>query len=170
MAACRLLDRCQVWSIKEPLRSHVLAVPSIAVVATIVAAPKTDWEIRQAVIFAALIACGTVAIEATRTVKEPQGTVARDLQSVWYLAIAIVLPPVYALAAPIPLAAYKPWRTRRMIVYRRVFSNATISLAYGAASVLSGRCPAPRALLRQERAPMCSRGLLPSQPAGHWAG
>jgi hypothetical protein len=77
----------------------VLAVPSIAVVATIVAAPKTDWEIRQAVIFAALIACGTVAIEATRTVKEPQGTVARDLQSVWYLAIAIVLPPVYALAA-----------------------------------------------------------------------
>lgn len=135
MAGRRLVDRHQVWSLKEPLRSYVLGVPSIAAAALGVAIADTRWQLQQLVIFVALVACGTIAIEATRTVKEPQGTMARDLQSIWYLAIAMVLPPAYALAAPIPLAAYKLWRTRRMMIYRRVFSNATISLAYGGASV-----------------------------------
>jgi hypothetical protein len=38
------------------------------------------------------------------------GTVGRDLLTVWYLAIAVTLPPVYALAAPVPLCAYRLWR------------------------------------------------------------
>lgn len=141
MAARRLRDRQQVWSLKEPLRTYVLAVPVFAAVALVLAAVDTRWQVRQIVIFLALLACGTIAIEATRTLKEPQGTVSRDLQSVWYLAIAIVLPPFYVLAAPIPFAAFKLWRTRRMSVYRRVFSNATISLAYGCASLVFHELP-----------------------------
>src|SRR5262249_60047598 len=82
------------------------------------------------------------ASEATRGVREPQGTLARDLQSVWYLAIAITLPPFYALAAPIPLVVHKLWRTRRMLIYRRVFSHASLGLAYGLASFVFHSIPA----------------------------
>jgi diguanylate cyclase (GGDEF)-like protein len=99
------------------------------------AATTTVWQLRQVLIFAALLACGVAVTEANRSVPEPQGTLARDLQAVWYLAIAITLPPWYALAAPIPLAVHKLWRTRRMLIYRRVFSHAAIGLAYGLASV-----------------------------------
>ena len=93
-------------------------------------------------VFAALLACGMAVTEANRSVREPQGTLARDLQSVWYLAIAITLPPWYALAAPIPLAVHKLWRTRRMLIYRRIFSHAAIGLAYGLASVTFHSLPA----------------------------
>jgi len=83
-----------------------------------------------------VIACGFVAIESTRTVREVHGTVGRDLQTVWYLTAAVVLPPIYAFLAPVLFTAYKLLRVRRGFVYRRIFSNATISLAYGAASLL----------------------------------
>jgi diguanylate cyclase (GGDEF)-like protein len=131
----------QVWSVKEPLRDYLMAVPLVAVAVVGIEAAGTTWQVRQELIFAALVACGAIAVEATRTVKEPQGAVARDLQSVWYLAIAVVLPPFYAFAAPIPLTLYKIFRTRPAILHRRVFSNATISLAYGSVSLLFHRLP-----------------------------
>jgi diguanylate cyclase (GGDEF)-like protein len=92
------------------------------------------------VIFVGLLACGVIAIESTRSVREIQG-VGRDLQTVWYLAIAVTLPSAYALLAPLPLTAYRLWRVRRAFVYRRVFSNATISLAYGCASLIFHSVP-----------------------------
>ncbi|HEY2306010.1 MAG TPA: GGDEF domain-containing protein [Streptosporangiaceae bacterium] len=106
------------------------------------AATTTAWQLRQVLVFAALLACGVAVTEANRSVREPQGTLARDLQSVWYLAIAITLPPWYALAAPIPLAVHKLYRTRRMLIYRRIFSHAAIGLAYGLASVTFHSLPA----------------------------
>ncbi|MEP7023326.1 MAG: GGDEF domain-containing protein, partial [Actinomycetota bacterium] len=131
----------EVWRLKEPLRSYVVGVTVVALAAVAVSALGTQWQVRQLIVFVALLACGAIAIEATRGVPEPQGTVSRDLQSVWYLTIAVALPPVYAFAAPIPLVIYKLSRTRRMIVYRRVFSNATISLAYGCAALLFRSAP-----------------------------
>src|SRR5262252_243988 len=124
----------QVWDLRGPLRWYVLAVPVVYAGAFAYAATTTTWQLRHALVFAALVACGMVVTEANRSVHEPQGTLARDLQSVWYLAIAITLPPFYALAAPIPLAVHKLWRTRRMLIYRRVFSHAVLGLAYGLAS------------------------------------
>jgi diguanylate cyclase (GGDEF)-like protein len=134
--AWRGVSQWQVWTLPRPLRSYVLAVPLLAVIAIGLTAAHTGWYGHQALIFIALLACGSIAIEATRGVKDPQGTTVRDLQSVWYLTIAILLPPVYAFIAPIPLMVYRLARTRRMIVYRRVFSNTTICLAYGSASLL----------------------------------
>ncbi|HUZ25593.1 MAG TPA: GGDEF domain-containing protein [Streptosporangiaceae bacterium] len=94
------------------------------------------WRLSQVLIFIGLLLCGVIAIESTRGVREVHGTVGRDLQSVWYLAAAITLPPAYAMLAPVPMAAYRLWRVRSGLMYRRVFSNATISLAYGAVSVV----------------------------------
>ncbi len=137
----RALRASQVWELREPLRSYVVGVPVLYVAVLTVAGASTAWRVRSALVFLALIACGMAATEATRAVREPQGTLARDLQSVWYLAIAITLPPFYALAAPIPLAIHKLWRTRRMLIYRRVFSHAAIGLAYGLASFVFHSMP-----------------------------
>lgn len=109
---------------------------ALSALATGLTAAETIWHPRQALIFVALVACGAIAVEATRGLKEPQGTASRDLQSIWYLAIAIVLVPFYAFLAPILLCIYKIIRTRPVVLYRRISSNAAISIAYGSASLL----------------------------------
>jgi diguanylate cyclase (GGDEF)-like protein len=125
----------QLWTLSEPLRGYVVGVTVAALIVISVAIVHTSWQVSEIGLFAGLLACGVIAIESTRMVKEVHGTVGRDLQSVWYLAAAIMLPPVYALLAPIPMAAYRLWRVRSGFMYRRVFSNATISLAYGCTSI-----------------------------------
>jgi diguanylate cyclase (GGDEF)-like protein len=69
--------------------------------------------------------------------------VGRDLQTVWYLAMAVTLPPAYVMLAPVPLTAYRMWRVRSGFAYRRVYSNATISLGYGAAALVFRSVPRP---------------------------
>jgi diguanylate cyclase (GGDEF)-like protein len=134
--------RCwQVWTLPRRLRAFILSITTFAFIVASLTAARTRWQLSDVVIFAGLLACGVIAIESTRNVREVQGTVGRDLQTVWYLAIAITLPPAYALLAPLPLTAYRLWRVRRAFVYRRVFSNATISLAYGGASFLFHSIP-----------------------------
>jgi diguanylate cyclase (GGDEF)-like protein len=129
------VPRWLVWSLNEPLRGYLLGVDALAVAAIVVALMAVAFRPSQLLIFIGLLVCGIVAIEATRGIQEVHGTVARDLQSVWYLAVAITLPPAYALLAPIPLAGYRLMRVRSGLIYKRVFSNATLSLAYGSASV-----------------------------------
>ncbi len=131
----------QVWTLPQPLRAYVLSITTFAFIVASLAAARTRWRLSDLVIFAGLLACGVIAIESTRTVREVQGTVGRDLQTVWYLAIAVTLPPACALLAPLPLTAYRLWRVRRAFVYRRVFSNATISLAYGCTSLIFHSVP-----------------------------
>lgn len=130
-----------IWSVRVPLRTYLISIPLAAALAFAWTAGQTHWQARQVFLFMALVACGIIAVEFTRNVKEIHGALSRDLQTVWYLAIAIVLPPWYAFAAPLPLTVYKLWRIPRSSVHRRVFSNATISLAYGAASVVFHALP-----------------------------
>jgi diguanylate cyclase (GGDEF)-like protein len=124
----------QVWKLRTPSSVYIVAVVVLAVAVAAAATAKATWNALDVATYLGLLGCGIVAIEATRTVREVKGTVGRDLQTVWYLAIAITLPPAYALLAPIPLTAFRLLRVRRVLMYRRVFSNATISLAYGGAS------------------------------------
>src|SRR5579875_1622478 len=136
------LTRWQIWSVAEPLRTAVLTVITAAVAITVAAAARTAWHPADFAIFAALLGCGVITIESSRGVAEVHGTVGRDLQTVWYLAMAVTLPPGYALLGPVPLCAYRLWRVRSGLAYRRVYSNATLSLAYGAASVVFHAVPA----------------------------
>jgi len=140
--AVRSIGRWQVWSIPLPVRLYVLGIDATAVCAVGVALAHTRTRGSDLLLGVALLACGIVAIESTRTVKEAHGEVVRDLQSVWLLAIAIALPPAFAFLAPFPLMAYKMLRVPRLVIYRRVFSNATLSLAYGSASVAFHAIPA----------------------------
>jgi len=129
------IRRWQVWALGAPLRAYVLAFPLAAAGVIGFAVAGAAWHAVDVAVFAGLVVSGAIAIEATRNVKEVHGSIRRDLQTVWYLAVALALPPVYALLAPVLLGAYKQFRVRRTFVYRRVFSSAVITLAYGCASV-----------------------------------
>jgi diguanylate cyclase (GGDEF)-like protein len=124
-----------IWSLPELLRTYLIGIVSVAAILICVAVLSISFRLPQLLSFAGLLACGIVVIEATRSQREIHGGVNRDLQSVWYLAAAITLPPAYVMLAPIPMTVYRLWRMRSGLLYRRVFSNATLCLAYGAASV-----------------------------------
>lgn len=94
--------------------------------------PGRAWDI---ILFAALMACGAVCVEATRRLGQPAG-VSRDLLSAWWLPVALLLPPFYALIAPALLGLLLYLRVRRGPVYRRVFSSAALGLAGASASIL----------------------------------
>src|ERR1700761_3098838 len=93
----------------------------------------TPVRAADAALFAALLACGAVCIEATRRLGQPTG-VSRDLLSAWWLPIALLLPPVYSLVAPIILGILLYLRIRRTPAYRRLFSSAALGLAGAAAA------------------------------------
>jgi diguanylate cyclase (GGDEF)-like protein len=61
--------------------------------------------------------------------------ISRDLLSVWWLPIALLLPPIYVMVAIVPPCLYlqlRVWRRGQPI--KRVYSTAALGLAYGGAS------------------------------------
>jgi len=124
-----------IWSLPRAARAYVIAVSVAAAAALSLAAAHTSWRVSQLGVFFLLLASAAAMVEATRDVKLPRDTLTRDLQEVWYLTVALLLPPVYVLLAPIPLVAMKQWRVRRNLAHRRVFSIASNGLGYGAASL-----------------------------------
>jgi diguanylate cyclase (GGDEF)-like protein len=134
LRAGRSIRRWQVWTLPRSIRWYVLGIDALAAYAVSLALACTRVRSSDLLLGAALLACGVIAIESTRSVKEAHGEAIRDLQSVWFLAIAVALPPVFAFLAPFLLMAYKLLRVPRLVIYRRVFSNATLSLAYGCVS------------------------------------
>ncbi|MGH3168925.1 MAG: diguanylate cyclase, partial [Trebonia sp.] len=96
---------------------------------------STPPRLPDLVLFVALMACGAVCVEATRRLGQPAG-VSRDLLSAWWLPVALLLPPAYALAAPAFLGLLFYVRVRRGPVYRRACSTAALGLAGSCASIL----------------------------------
>ena len=125
-----MIGRWQIWSLREPLRSYITAVTCFAAAASVAAAAITAWHIHDVLLFVAMITAGAVVIEATRDIQVPHGVLVRDMRAVWYMSIAVLLPPIYVLLAPIPLTAYKQWRSHDGVIHRRVFSAAANGLAF----------------------------------------
>src|SRR5262245_16148572 len=123
-----------LWQLPLLPRLYIIAVSAAAVVATAVAAVGMSFHWRQLILFAVLLGCGLGNVEATRRTHYTQGGIVRDGLVVWCLPVAVLLPPFYALIVPVPLMALTQLRVHHGIVYRRVFSAATIALAYRAAS------------------------------------
>jgi diguanylate cyclase (GGDEF)-like protein len=133
-----------LWSIPRWLVVYILAIVAVDLAAIGVAASFTTITRANLALFGLLLGCTAASVELTRKAGE-QGGMIRDVQGVWELPAAILLPPLYALLIPIFRIALVQWRIRRAPVYRRVFSAAAIGLSYGAASVtfhsLSGLMP-----------------------------
>ena len=86
-------------------------------------------------LFAAVLACGVVCVEATRRGgAPPPGT--HDLLTAWWLPAALLLPPEYALLGPVLISGYAHWRVRQGPLYWRAFTAAALGLAGAASSFL----------------------------------
>jgi diguanylate cyclase (GGDEF)-like protein len=120
-----------------PLVGYVVAVVAADLAGVGWELSRTPQRPAELMLFAALLACGAACIEASRRLTMPAG-VSRDLLSAWWLPIALLLPPVYALLAPIPLGVLLQVRVRKSSLYRRVFSAAALGLAGACASVAFG--------------------------------
>ncbi len=127
--------RWALFSQPTPLVLYVIAVVGLHVVLIGAVAARTHWRPDSLLTFAALIACGAICIEATRRLGMPAG-IARDLLSAWWLPVALLLPPVYALLIPIPLQALLQLRVRRTLLYRRAIVSAAHGLAGATTSVV----------------------------------
>jgi diguanylate cyclase (GGDEF)-like protein len=90
----------------------------------------------DAVKFFILMCCGMISIWSTPRIAYASGGLTRDFSSVWVLPTAILLPPVYAALIPIPFYLTLHYGVNRGIVYRRVFTAASLSLSYVAASLI----------------------------------
>jgi diguanylate cyclase (GGDEF)-like protein len=123
-----------LWSLPRWLVIFVVAVVAVYVAAIGVAASFTTVTEHDLILFGVLLACTAVAVELARKTGEP-GHTAKDVQGVWEFPIAILLPPLFALLAPISRIALQQWRVRRAPLHRRVFTTASIGLSYCAASL-----------------------------------
>ncbi|MGH3251417.1 MAG: GGDEF domain-containing protein, partial [Trebonia sp.] len=94
--------------------------------------PVTDGDIT---LFAALMCCGAICVEASGRLGQPTGAW-RDLLSAWWLPVALLLPPLYALAAPALLGLLSHVRVRRGAAGRRIFASAALGLSGALASAL----------------------------------
>lgn len=107
--------------------AHLAAIAGFAAI--------TQFRWREVLTFAALMGCGVACVEATRRLGVPAG-VSRDLLSAWWLPVALLLPPLYALLAPVVMQVLLQWRVRATVLHRRVVTAAAIGLAGCAASVV----------------------------------
>src|SRR5580658_184937 len=130
------------WQLPWRLRSYVGLVPVAAFALIGYAASQTTWRSGDLVKFLLLLGCGLISVAATPRIAYTQGALVRDFITVWVLPVAILLPPVYAMVAPIPLLAMTQWVIHRGVVHRRVFTACAMGLAYGAASLVFRAFPA----------------------------
>jgi diguanylate cyclase (GGDEF)-like protein len=125
----------QLWSIPRWLAVFVIAVVTADLAAIAVAASFTTLHARDLRLFALLLLCTAASVELSRKGGE-KGGMPKDVHGVWQLPIAILLPPLYAVIAPISRIVLLQLRVRHAPLYRRVFSCASLGLSYGAASVI----------------------------------
>jgi diguanylate cyclase (GGDEF)-like protein len=134
-----------IWSLPRWLTVFVIAVVAADLAAIGVSAPAAVYSGHDLALFGLLLGCTAAAVEMTRKAGERGGLFVKDVQGVWELPVAILLPPFYALIVPIAQTALTQWRVRHGILHRRVFTAAAVGLAYGAASLtfhtMSGLIP-----------------------------
>ena len=89
-----------IWGVPPWVRGYLTAVTAAYVAAIVIAAEFTLGSLRTLVLFAGLTLCIAVTVELTRRAGENAGVI-KDVFGVWILPIAVLLPPVYVLLAPI---------------------------------------------------------------------
>lgn len=125
-----------MWNLPARLRIYVVGVSLLAAVAVLYGLVVNPLRGDDVLTFAVLLGGGAAAVESRRRLGEPAGVQMHDVLSAWWLPTMVLLPPVYALLAPVVLLALSQWRVRTLVVHRRVFSAAAIGLAYAGSSVM----------------------------------
>jgi diguanylate cyclase (GGDEF)-like protein len=118
------------------MRLYVALPPVAALVVIGIAATHMDWRAGDGVKFLVLMCCGMVSIASTPRIAYANVGLTRDFTSVWILPTAILLPPIYAALIPIPFYLTLQLFVHRGVIYRRVFTAASLSLSYVTVSLL----------------------------------
>ena len=134
-ASFRAVQAWPIWELPRRLIVFILATTTACTVAVGLAAARVSLTGRDLLLFGALLACIASTVELTRRAGENAGAI-KDVYAVWELPIAVLLPPLFALLAPLIRFALIQYRIRRIPLHRRVFSAAAVSLSFGAASVV----------------------------------
>ena len=106
-----LIRAWELWSNRRWLAVFVVLVTVVYGLAIGVAAVSTVPRLNNVLLFGALLVCSAATVEMTRRAGENAGLV-KDVYGVWELPVAILLPPLYALIAPIMRTALTQWRVR----------------------------------------------------------
>ncbi|HJY58926.1 MAG TPA: hypothetical protein VJ418_21325, partial [Streptosporangiaceae bacterium] len=88
-----------LWSLLPGLRAYVLMIDAAALAAIGIAVSFTTITAHDLALFGLLLGCTVLAVEMTKKAGE-QGGIILDVQGVWELPAAILLPPLYALLIP----------------------------------------------------------------------
>jgi len=120
---------------RRRLRAYLVAVTATEFLLAAWQLPRLQPHTGQLGLFAAVLGCGMVCVEATRRGgAPPPGT--HDLLTAWWLPAALLLPPEYALLGPVLIGGYAHWRARQGPLYWRAFTAAALGLAGAASSFL----------------------------------
>lgn len=125
----------RLWRALGPtLAGYLIAVEACVVVLLIATGAATSPTARDMSIASLLVVGAAINVEALRRIGEPAGGFT-DLQATWTLPIVLLLPPVYAIAAPIPLAVLTQLAYPKARLHRKIFSTAAVMLANGIAAL-----------------------------------
>jgi diguanylate cyclase (GGDEF)-like protein len=132
--AARTFRAWPVWALPRGLAIFIVVLTVLYAAALGVAASAARVDPWDLLVFAVLLLCIATTVELTKRAGENAGVI-KDVWGVWELPIAILLPPVFALVAPLIQITLAQYRIRRIPLHRRVFSAAAVGLSYGLASV-----------------------------------
>jgi diguanylate cyclase (GGDEF)-like protein len=124
-----------LWELPRWLTVFIFVVTGGYVLAVAVAAWTAYASLFDILVYGGLLLCIAATVELTRRSGENIGLV-KDVFAVWELPIAILLPPLYALLAPLVQYSLAQWRIRRVSPHKRAFTAAAVGLSYGLASVV----------------------------------
>ncbi len=133
----RRIANWPLWDLPPLVRCYVMAVPLLAGTMGITLLRSNRTRTADIVLFLLLLMAAAVCLEASRRMGEVAG-LSKTLLAAWWVAMAVLLPPVYVLVAPGVITAMTQVRVRKAVLHRRVFSAAVIGLSYvGAAGLFS---------------------------------
>ncbi len=122
-----------IWDLPRGLSAFIVTITAVYAAALGLTAAVSRVSARDLLLFTALLLCIVATVELTKRAGENAGVI-KDVYAVWELPIAILLPPVFALLAPLVRIGLTQYRIRRIPAHRRVFSAAALGLSYGLAS------------------------------------
>src|SRR5262249_7144832 len=133
----RAVSGWPIWQLRPWLVAYIGLVTTIYVAAIAVAVAVGPWPEPwgNLWLFGALLLCNALTVELTKRAGENAGVI-KDVYGVWELPLAILLPPVFALVAPIFRFTLTQLPIRRIPLHRRVFSAAVMGLSNASASLV----------------------------------
>ena len=105
---------------------------------------STHWGLHDLVTFLVLACCGMISVASHLRKLSFLPRPDERFQHRGCCQPPILLPPVYAAIMPIPIVVVLQLFVHRGIFHRAVFTAASISLPYVAASVIFHSLPRPR--------------------------